>query len=246
MKFSGILLAGVAAISLSATSAQAALIDLTWTGLASGNDGLGLFGAAGAITGAAYTATYRFDTNVNFNANTTNGTEDVTGGSFFNPALASPLISASLTINGMSVSLNGLYDSQYFRANGQGQSNVSTLAQRELTGNPAPYGGELFQRVFQFTNNVYGGPSLTQPGTFNFTAADNPGGNFSYFNRDAMGNLSGPTTGLSITPTSLVIAAAPVVTPPTGGVPEPASWAMMITGFGLAGAALRRRRLAAA
>jgi len=27
-----------------------------------------------------------------------------------------------------------------------------------------------------------------------------------------------------------------------GGVPEPSTWAMMITGFGLAGAALRRRR----
>jgi PEP-CTERM motif len=31
-----------------------------------------------------------------------------------------------------------------------------------------------------------------------------------------------------------------------GGVPEPASWALMIGGFGLAGAALRRRRTAAA
>ena len=29
---------------------------------------------------------------------------------------------------------------------------------------------------------------------------------------------------------------------PGGGVPEPASWALMIAGFGLAGAALRRRR----
>jgi len=29
--------------------------------------------------------------------------------------------------------------------------------------------------------------------------------------------------------------------PPSGGVPEPASWALMIAGFGLAGAALRRR-----
>ncbi|MBS0362601.1 MAG: PEP-CTERM sorting domain-containing protein [Proteobacteria bacterium] len=28
-----------------------------------------------------------------------------------------------------------------------------------------------------------------------------------------------------------------------GGVPEPASWALMITGFGLMGAALRRRRM---
>jgi hypothetical protein len=33
---------------------------------------------------------------------------------------------------------------------------------------------------------------------------------------------------------------------PTGGVPEPASWAMMISGFGMAGATLRRRRTAAA
>ncbi|HEX5378263.1 MAG TPA: PEPxxWA-CTERM sorting domain-containing protein [Phenylobacterium sp.] len=29
-----------------------------------------------------------------------------------------------------------------------------------------------------------------------------------------------------------------------GGIPEPATWAMMITGFGLAGVALRRRRAA--
>jgi len=33
---------------------------------------------------------------------------------------------------------------------------------------------------------------------------------------------------------------------PEGGVPEPASWALMITGFGLAGAAMRKRRSSAA
>jgi hypothetical protein len=33
-----------------------------------------------------------------------------------------------------------------------------------------------------------------------------------------------------------------VVPPPTPGVPEPAAWAMMISGFGLVGAAARRRR----
>lgn len=33
---------------------------------------------------------------------------------------------------------------------------------------------------------------------------------------------------------------------PTGGVPEPASWAMLITGFGLVGAIARRRRMRAA
>lgn len=33
----------------------------------------------------------------------------------------------------------------------------------------------------------------------------------------------------------------PVILPPTGGVPEPASWALLITGFGLTGVAMRRR-----
>ena len=36
-----------------------------------------------------------------------------------------------------------------------------------------------------------------------------------------------------------------VVAATRGGVPEPATWALMITGFGLAGASLRRRRVAA-
>ncbi|MBT2187667.1 PEPxxWA-CTERM sorting domain-containing protein [Sphingobium sp. H33] len=38
----------------------------------------------------------------------------------------------------------------------------------------------------------------------------------------------------------------PPVTPPTPGVPEPATWAMMIAGMGLAGAAMRARKSAVA
>ena len=34
--------------------------------------------------------------------------------------------------------------------------------------------------------------------------------------------------------------------PPVGGIPEPSTWAMMILGFGAAGAAMRRRRVAPA
>jgi hypothetical protein len=34
----------------------------------------------------------------------------------------------------------------------------------------------------------------------------------------------------------------PVVIPPVGGVPEPASWALMVAGFGLTGAAMRQPR----
>ena len=38
----------------------------------------------------------------------------------------------------------------------------------------------------------------------------------------------------------------PVVTPPTPAVPEPATWAMMIAGMGLTGAAMRARKSAVA
>lgn len=34
----------------------------------------------------------------------------------------------------------------------------------------------------------------------------------------------------------------PIITPPSGAVPEPATWALMLAGFGAVGGALRRRR----
>lgn len=52
------------------------------------------------------------------------------------------------------------------------------------------------------------------------------------------GNLSFNVSGLSVN------AGDSVVFNIAAAVPEPASWAMMIAGFGLAGAALRRRRQA--
>lgn len=53
-------------------------------------------------------------------------------------------------------------------------------------------------------------------------------GEFSFFDRARASGFSALV--ISVTPAS------------TGAVPEPASWAMMIAGFGMAGAALRRRR----
>ena len=67
------------------------------------------------------------------------------------------------------------------------------------------------------------------------------------FQFGATSRVSGGT-GLFGTQTTnqTMLAVEGAVEPPVGGVPEPASWALLISGFGLTGAALRRRRAAAA
>lgn len=65
---------------------------------------------------------------------------------------------------------------------------------------------------------------------------------------DVLGNFSDGAFGFYNYSQANVIyagieeAVLPPVNPPVGGVPEPATWAMLITGFGLVGAAARRRQ----
>jgi len=56
-------------------------------------------------------------------------------------------------------------------------------------------------------------------------------------------NIAGDDDGLAIDDFSL--AGTFAAAPGAGGVPEPATWGLMIAGFGLAGGALRRRRATA-
>jgi hypothetical protein len=112
---------------------NAAIVELTWSGVTAfgGNDGLGLFGPAGAMPAdVSYQAKFRYDTTVQFVENGTNGSEEVKGGLFYGSP--SPLVSASVTINGQTLGMGGEYAGEYFRQSGQGASNVSTLAQRAI------------------------------------------------------------------------------------------------------------------
>jgi PEP-CTERM motif len=52
------------------------------------------------------------------------------------------------------------------------------------------------------------------------------------------------STGTQFPNTFEIFGADPDRGPPAGGVPEPATWALLIAGFGGVGAALRRSRAA--
>lgn len=61
------------------------------------------------------------------------------------------------------------------------------------------------------------------------------------FSNEGSGALGLRNLGFEIRPVDV-----PPPPPPVGGIPEPASWAMLIAGFGLVGAVSRRRRVSVA
>lgn len=207
-----------------------AIVELKWTGTTNfgGNDGLDLFGLAGQSTDSLpYTATYVFDTEVQFSENLAIGSQQVSGGTFFDPdVLPVPLLSASISINGETVQMPGRSVSTYFRQSGQGASQISTLAQPEVATDG--FGGELFQRVFR-TGNFYDSPVLEVVSSLTFTAADNPGGNFLYSELDILGNIVG-LSNIVLTPTSLMITVQGVPEPTSGLVALSAGAALVVSG----------------
>lgn len=103
--------------------------------------------------------------------------------------------------------------------------------------------GDVFEHTTQINNsccsNIDPYDVLTLSGLGDNSTGDH-GLNLAYL----IGNL---LTGQSVTLTYAYAAGLGLDdtgNPPTGAVPEPATWAMMIGGFALAGAAMRRRKTA--
>ena len=85
-----------------------------------------------------------------------------------------------------------------------------------------------------FLQTIVLGPNA-QSFAFNYTASGNETGSLIFSTTIPADSVHGAVIDhISLTETAAVV--------PTDGVPEPASWALMIAGFGLAGASLRRRR----
>jgi len=214
-----------------AQPAAAAVVSYTYTGVVDfGADDFGLFGQAGAsLTGKSFTATFYRDDAFAL-------PEDIFQGEVNSYVIGAQAVRAVLQIDGVAFEVagnegqqaqydDGTYEGFEFLAGGLGSSlhfSGTTL------GTFGPTDGDVLASADYHTLTSLDGADL--PGFDLF-------GTFEFVNRDA-GDLR---TFANFNPTALVVSPNPGGGD-VGAVPEPATWAMMIAGFGGVGWTLRRRR----
>ena len=233
MKFRSIVTAAcIAAAGLVSTAGDATVITTTFSGTVGGSDGANYFGLGTTIGQALATVTYVFD-------------DQAPGAQYITYNLGTYIAytlqgfgSATLTINGRSISTtinaqgamskavytNGRID-YYMQVSGT--QNMGVNQSNSFTGhgiyNVENYTNASLTDQFSLLYPQYRNPGGTpfQQSTYNTT-------NAIYSQNINVSFLDGFDYGVNVT-----IAAS--------AVPEPASWAMMIGGMGIAGGMMRRR-----
>lgn len=184
--------------------------------ITSGTDGSGLFGG-GDLSGQSFTAKYVFDTDVGSKFENYSMLQ-LLGGTAF--GWASPVLSAKLTIWGHTVTFNP-----------QTQSQVDEYSQ--VYGSGAYTSGVLAKSMqYSLSTGVTDGTMIVGSKFLDFS------GDVSQSNANNYGSFSdGLATSLSFHKNYVTTDQGD-----TSATPEPASWALMLGGFGMIGGALRRRR----
>ena len=217
----------------SIASARAAIVTVTYKGtVASGSDPVDFFKAGDNFVGAAYQATYVFDTGLGETLNSP-GWSYALGGSFFGSP--SPALSATLTINNVSFTF---IPNQFGFI--QGINDVASLIQHEVkrlsSDGPLAEYANLIHRLYRFNDNLYPA-SLTGPFSHTVDFRDDVFAIVQIEYRNPVNGLYTAFVHADFAPTSVTI---------SSGVPEPATWAMMILGFAVVGFIAYRRKAKAA
>jgi hypothetical protein len=211
------------AAALPASTAAAAAMVATYRGVVLGGvDNAGFFGAPGGdLSGAGFEATFVYDTGLG-SRSTTVGHDYLAGGA--DVGSASPILTARLRIHGFTRTIGA-------GAFGQAISDSDYSSHRafETADTPADdTDAETYLTAFLFSPAP---GDLEAPWKTSFGSESMSGG-FASFQR-----LDGATVVTDmfafLSPRRLVIKSA---------APEPATWALMLGGFGATGVAIRARR----
>ncbi|HEY1928392.1 MAG TPA: PEPxxWA-CTERM sorting domain-containing protein [Caulobacteraceae bacterium] len=219
------LAAAAVGLSMLAGAASATTIITTYTGTVSGNDTDGLFGAKGAsLAGDTFTSVYTTTTGGTEYHTTTPTFEEVVGGAGYGAGHSSP-VSAVFTLSQGSVvlgtySIDGSDDGDMFVSTGSSSGTIFDFAE-----SPSDY---VINTVGSGVSAFVPSASVAATVSYTLTGDDHTSGTFGY----------GSTT--------LTLATQKVTSGVQTGVPEPATWALLIAGFGGVGVMLRRRRVATA
>jgi hypothetical protein len=218
----------VAAAGLLAAMPAAAVVKIAkYTGtVANGYDTTGVFGAPNTdLTGYSWVATYTYDRSLGFYQFTDGVSYDYSYGGPGYGVVGSPVLSSTITINGVTKSLPGAWAGYVY-------TGTSPFVQHYAQD----YSDDGITYTSNYNNNYTypaGAPaSLDQ--NFGPVAATGSYGYTQWYTYDY------------VTSTQIEAAYANMgsdaVYSVGNAVPEPASWALMIAGFGMVGGTLRRRR----
>jgi hypothetical protein len=214
------------ALCLGASAASATIVTATYTGSITGTtpqgdpgaafDKTGVFGSLMNLDTQDFTATFVFDTNLGQRA-TIAGQDQLVGGAIV--GLASPFLSASLTIEGVT---------HAFQSDVLGFALVVTDGAHNATLH-------LVESGFDFLSAGLQNPALPLDLTVPFS------GDYS------LGDPASPTVGEFLisdgtNPVAHGYLDASHLTITASAAPEPAAWGLMLMGFGGLGAMARRAR----
>ncbi len=218
---------------LAATPAHAATYIITYEGtVANSHDNAGIFGGSGSsLDGLDFTAVYTLTDPLpgalsSGDGSTYAGTH---GGSHY--SAPSP-VSATLTINDITQAFSGDYLGVAAQQNDYGGSldQVSHSSRDHMVINGTDIYNGLDNQIFSYSNDFISSIDYTSPLSYTAQAGDWGDGSFQIY------SPGGGYTFGELHPTSVTIA------PLASAVPEPATWALTILGFGLMGGVMRRQR----
>ena len=245
------------ATGLSASGASAAILSITYTGqIYQGSDETGVFGLAGqSLVGQAFTAKFIVDTAKAGALHDTDVFYDV----LYGYGAAGP-VSGSITINGFTEAFGNDYnaDSRHDYSLQPG-CDPSACGDGMFMQKAQNLEQHLEGSILYSASGLLSGGGTSSDGTisgFAHTAVNYTGlpvtlGGYAEIYDYALDLSANKTTTIRKATAALLVASVTTQTfgagidEPTSAAPEPASWALMIAGFGMAGATLRRRRVLA-